>query len=84
MDVIAVYRDDGHEDEPWGSRKWTPALTVTTDTETTTCRRCMKRLLRACRVEDEPRVSMKQRLRVAESGVDVVAVYRDDGHGNEP
>ena len=36
------------------------------------------------RVEDEPCVSRKQRLRVTESGVDVGAVYRADGHDDEP
>ena len=54
---------------------------ATTDMETTMCRRCMQRLLRAWQVEDEPRVSRMEQLRVTESGVDVVVVYRDDGHG---
>ena len=54
----------------------------TMDTETTTCRQGKKRLLRFGESKTS-RVSKKQLLRVAESGVDVVAVYRDDGHGDE-
>ena len=57
---------------------------ATMDTETTTCRQCMKQLIRVWRVEDEPRVSRMERLRVTESAVDVVAVNRDDGHEDEP
>ena len=57
---------------------------ATADTETTTCRQGRKRLLTIGESKTSRASQKKQWLKVTVSGVDVVAVYRDDEHEEEP